>query len=139
MATPLDVLGDLDLTVDGEHVAVRGDGRRVVVDVPSLATARRLITKTPYGDTPRATAAYVNDLLAEVDLTLDVMLNHKRVVRLGADARPNAVSRLLNLGDVEVHPSVPARESAARNPVATALLLITGVGLLLWLLRRGDD
>ncbi len=139
MATPLDVLGDLDLTVDGEHVAVRGDGRRVVVDVPTLATARRLIMKTPYGDTPRATAAYVNDLLAEVDLTVDVMLNHKRVVRLGADARPNAVSRFLNLGNVEVHPSVPARESAARNPVATALLLITGVGLLLWLLRRGDD
>ena len=139
MATPLDVLGDLDLTVNGEYVAVRGDGRRVVVDVPSLATARRLIAKTPYGDTPRASAAYVNDLLAEVDLTLDVMLNHKRVVRLGADARPNAVSRLLNLGSVEVHPSVPAREGAAENPIVTALLLITGVGLLLWLLRRGDD
>lgn len=139
MATPLDVLGDLDLTVDGEYVAVRGDGRRVVVDVPSLSAARSLFIKTPYGDTPGATANYVHELLSEVDLTLDVMLNHKRVARLGADAQPNAVSRLLNMSAVEVHPSVPAREGAAQNPLATALLLITGVGLLIWLLRRGDD
>lgn len=139
MATPLDVLGDLDLTVDGDDVSVRGDGRRIVVDVPSIAAARRLIAKTPYGDTPRDSATYVHELLAEVDLTLDVMLNHQRVARLGADARPNAVSRLLRLDQVEVHPSVPAREAASSNPIATALLFITGVGLLLWLLRRGDD
>lgn len=138
MATPLDVLADLNLTVDSDHVAVRGDGPRIVVDVPSLAAARRLISKAPYGTTSRDTATYVHELLTEVDLTLDVMLNGRRVARLGADARPNAVSRFLNMGSMEVHPSVPAREAATHNPVATALLLLTGVGLLLWLLRRGD-
>jgi len=138
MATPLDVLADLNLTVDTDHVAIRGDGPRVVVDVPSLAAARRLLSKAPYGSTARETAVYVHKLLAEVDLTLDVMLNHQRVARLGAEARPNAVSRFLSLGEVEVHPSVPAREAATSNPIATALLLLTGVGLLLWFLRRGD-
>lgn len=138
MATPLDVLADLNLTVDNDHVAIRGDGPRVLVDVPSLATARRLLSKAPYGSTASETAVYVHKLLAEVDLTLDVMLNHQRVARLGAEARPNAVSRFLSLDEVEVHPSVPAREAATSNPIATALLLLTGVGLLLWFLRRGD-
>ena len=140
MATPLDVLGDLTLTVDDDRIDVRGDGRRIVIDVPSTTAARNVLLKSPYGgDSPQETATYVHELLSEVDLTLDIMLNHQRVARLGADARPNAVSRFLNMPAVEVHPSVPARDTASRNPIATALLLVTGVLFVLWLLRGDED
>ena len=139
MHTPLDVLADLELTVDGERIDIRGDGDRIVAEVPSLAAARTVLLKSPLGGTTRREAAErMHQWLKAADLTLDITYNHRRVARLGTRAHPNAVSRLLDLPSVEVTPGAPAREAVARNPIVTAALLLTGVGIFVWLWRRSD-
>ena len=139
MHTPLDVLADLELTVDGERIDIRGDGDRIIADMPSLTAARTVFLKSPLGGTTRRAAAErVHQWLKSADLTLDITYNHRRVARLGARAHPNAVSRLLDLPSVEVTPAAPVREAATRNPLVTAVLLLTGIGVLIWLWQRSD-
>ncbi len=135
MHAPLDVLADLELTVDGERIDIRGDGDRIIAEMPSLAAARTVFLS---GTIRRIAAERVHQWLKRADLTLDITYNHRRLARLGARAHPNAVSRLLDLPSVEVTPAAPVREAATRNPLVTTALLLTGIGVFIWLWRRSD-
>lgn len=141
MARALSVLADLSLALDGEDVAIWGEGDRVIVDLPSLAAGRQLFQAGPFDATQRrAGLAKANTLLREVNLTIDIRYAGETVVRLGTEAEPNAVARLLNLGEVEVRP-VPSVRAAVRRRPGLVLGLIAGVAALAtaWFIWRADD
>lgn len=120
MARALSVLADLSLDLDGEDIAIRGEGDRVIIELPSLQAGRALLRAGPFSPhRRRAGLATMHVFLRETDLTVDVQYAGETVVRLGAQAQPNAVTRLLNLGEVEVHPARSLRAAARRRPGLT--------------------
>ncbi len=117
MARPLSVIADLSLDLDGEDIEIRGDGNRVIVDLPSLQAGRALFQAGPFSRYGRrAGLATMNVFLRETDLTVDVQYAGETVVRLGAAAKPNTVARLLNLGEIEVRPAKSVRAVFRRRP-----------------------
>jgi hypothetical protein len=139
MALPLEVLADLSLNVDGEDVKVRGEGDRVVVDLPNLRAGRRLLMAGPFrrGQRERTTRR-IHEALRLADITMEVRLHGDVIARVGAEARPNAVARLLNLGDIEVRPVQPIATTARRRPLLTLGIASALAGLLAWLFFRGS-
>jgi hypothetical protein len=141
MALPLEVLADLELAVDGENVQIRGDGDRIVVDLPSLRAGRRLVTHGPLatGDRERR-LRQVNEALRIAGITVDVRLGGDVIARIGEGARPSTVSRLLRLGDVEVRTGPSVKSAARERPLVTAGVVAGLVAFLAWLFfRRGDE
>lgn len=137
MALPLEILADLQVAVDGENINVRGDGDRVVVDLPTLQAGRRLFTTGPFATGDRArTTGRVNDALRIAGLTVDVCVRGDLVARLGARAQPSAVARLLNLGDVEVRPTTALVSTVRQRPLATLAAVVGLAALVGWLIAR---
>ncbi|WP_276271247.1 hypothetical protein [Haloarcula litorea] len=95
---PLGVDADLTVAVDGAEGRVVGYGDLVAVDLPSLPAALTLRRSSPADPTDAAAA------LASVDLTVEVRVRGVPVGRIGADAAPGRVARLLGLGPVELVP-----------------------------------
>jgi len=142
MARALNVLADLSLALEDEDIAIRGEGDRIIVELPSLNAGRALLKAGPFSQAQRRSGlAEANSVLREVGLTIDVRYAGEIVARLGADARPNAVARLLNLGDVEVRPVQSLRAAVRRRPgltlgVAAAVAAVVSL-ILFW--RSGDE
>jgi len=141
MAQRLDIVADLTLALDGEEIAVRGHGNRLVVDLPSLGAGWALFRTGPFSQVQRrAGLTRMNTALRDAGLTIDVRLLDETVARIGAQARPNAAARLLNLGAVEVRPTRSMGAAVRRWPgwtfgvVATLAALVSFV--LFWRSRR---
>jgi hypothetical protein len=142
MARALSVLADLSLALDGEDIAIRGQGDRVIIDLPSLQAGRALFRAGPFSrHGRRAGLATLNVFLRETDLTVDVQYAGETVVRLGAQAQPNAVARLLNLGDIEVRPAKPVRAAFRRRPglVLGVLTAAAALAAFIYFRSSGDD
>lgn len=94
MATPVDPLSvdvDVALTIDGRECAVWNEGDRVVVNVPTLSTARSVLS----GVETLPLAAH--RLVAELDragLVVELRVRHATVARLGADVTPSRLATL---------------------------------------------
>lgn len=141
MPLPLDVLADLQLAVDGEEISIRGDGDRLVVDLPSLRAGRRLVQSGPFAlETDPDPMTQLHDALEGTGLSVEVRLQGDSVARMGAGADPGLLSRALNLGPVELQPAQPVLRVMQRRPLL-AFAVITGLVLLLgWMVRRlGGD
>lgn len=141
MARPIDVIADLSLAIDGEAIDVRGDGRRIVLDLPSLRAGRKLLYDLPMeGPTRKRRIKELDRFLRASDLTIEVRLAGDMIARLGSGAKPNATARLLNLGEVEVSASQTARSAARQNPGITFGLaaLFTALVSLFWFWRSRD-
>jgi len=140
MALPLEVLADLQLAVDGEDIDIRGTGDRIVVDLSSLRAGRRLLASGPFASDQRARiAGRIHEALGIAGLTVEVRLRGDPIARLGAEARPGVVGRLLNLDGIELRPTRPLQAALRRRPVLTAAVvigLLAGLGW--WLFRRED-
>jgi hypothetical protein len=142
MARALSVLADLSLALDGEDVAIRGEGDRVIIDLPSLQAGRALFQAGPFSsEGRRAGLATLNVFLRETDLTVDVQYAGETVVRLGAQAQPNAVARLLNLGEIEVRPAKSVRAAFRSRPALLVGVLAAAAALAAFVYFRssGDD
>lgn len=140
MAHPLEVLADLTLAVDGEDVEIRGDGDLIIIDLPSLRTGRKLLGAGPFRREQRSQGAnQVNGALKAAGLTVDVRLRGDTIARLGARAQPNAIARLLNLGDFEVRPARTVATAARTRPYV-AIALAAGAALIVaYFLFRGSS
>jgi len=137
MSLPLEVLADLTLAVDGEDIEIRGDGDLLVVDVPSVRAARRLLSSGPWPQAVRKKRAdQFNTALRTAGITIDVRYKNEVVARLGAGAQPNAVSRVLKFSGVEVHPVKAVRAQAKSNPIATLAVLGGTAALIAFLISR---
>jgi hypothetical protein len=128
----LDVHADLSVSVDGDDFTVRGTGREVTIEVPSLRAGRKLLN-TPLSG--QAQTRRVHEALRQAGVTARVVLNGATIARIGADAQPGAATKLLRLGQAEVRPAAAAAASARQSPW-TWLLALAGTGLLAWLLIR---
>jgi hypothetical protein len=137
----LHVLADLTLTVEGEQVAIRGEGDRIVIDLPSLQAGRKLAQAGPFSQTQRAEGvARLHEILTSQNLTAEVRLYGDVLARVGAEARPGAISRLLNLGAVEVRPARPVVSAARRRPlVSLGLGALVAAILGFFLFRSGSS
>lgn len=132
LLSKLQITGTLRVERDGDTLTLASDGRRVVVDVPSIAAARRLLTDalaaraalakpTPNG---RAAAADATDGAAgdgdgderskrealrdaarrveQAGYTIELRIDGDRVVELGAGVEPNLIAKALSLGPVRL-------------------------------------
>ena len=141
MALPLNVSADLQLTIDGEPLSISGSGDRLVVHVPRLRTARRLLTTGPLavGNTGQ-NAERMAEALRLTGITVEVCVQGDTVARIGADAAPNAMGALLNAGPVEVDAGKTVWSVVRRHPVAAAAGGAAALALLAVLVRRfGSD
>ncbi len=141
MARPFDIEADLDLVVDGEAVTVRGTGDTIVIELSSLHAGQHLMNTAPLrGRTRRERLTRASRLLRTAGLTAEVRLQGETLARVGADARPGGVMRLLDLPDVEVRARSTVREAARQRPGWT-LGLVAALGALLgvlWFWRSRD-
>lgn len=139
MALPLEVLADLQLAVDGEEIDIQGDGKRIVVDLPTLRAGRRLVTSGPFAMGDRASkVSRLHEAMDIAGLRVEVRLRGDPIARLGAGTQPNTLSRLLNLGAVELRPTRPLLRAARRRPLVTGAVVVGLVLLIGWLLRRNS-
>jgi hypothetical protein len=94
MATAVDPLSvdvDLAVTIDGRECMVWNEGDRLVLNAPSLATARSLLTGV------EALPVEQRRLVAELvraDLVAEIRVRHATVARLGADHSPSWLAAL---------------------------------------------
>lgn len=89
---PLSVDVDLAVTIDGQECAVWNEGDRIVVNAPSLSTARALLDGVDA--LPLEQHRLVGELV-RADLAVEVRVRHAPVARLGADVTPSRVADLL--------------------------------------------
>lgn len=138
MSLPLEVLADLQLTVDGEDVSVQADGKRIVINLASLKAGRRLLQSYPLsgGEQDLEPTDRLHDALRIAGLTVEVRLQGKTIARIGKRARPGRLSRLFNLDGVEVRPTPSLRAAAQDRPIVSRLVIGGLVVLVGWLLVR---
>jgi hypothetical protein len=135
--TPLHVLADLDLTVDGKPVRVEGRGDRITVDVPDTRPGSLLLKAAPSAGGPRLQALRQADrALQDAGLTAEMRVQGDVFARLGKGARPGALARFFRLGNLEVSPA-PAALRVARERPALAFGVTAIVGALLAVLVTG--
>ena len=111
---------DLDLTVDGHPIAVRGDGERVTVAVDSAATAYRLFQANRPG---RHLVRMVTDTLEQFGIDVEVTVGGRAVLAAGPSAQAGRIARAVGLDAVQITPPPEATWAAA------GLALLAGVAL----------
>ena len=119
----LSIDADLDLTVDGHPVAVRGEGQRLVVEVDSAHAAWRLFQSNRPG---RQLVRTVTDTLEQFGLDVQVVVGGRHLASVGAGAVPDRLTRALGIGGVALAP--PVARAATWALVASALLVGAAVG-----------
>ncbi|MFC7133416.1 MULTISPECIES: hypothetical protein [Salinibaculum] len=88
---PLSVDVDLEVTIDGRQCAVWNENDHVVVNAPTLATARAVlkgVEALPLDQTRLAAR------LAEADLAVELRVRHAPVARLGGRVVPSLLADL---------------------------------------------
>lgn len=114
---PLSVDVDLELTVDGHPMTVRGEGRRVVVSVDAPRTAWRLFrSRRP----PTALVRNVSETLDALGLDVEVEVAGRSVGLAGRSAVAGPLTRALGLPAVQVHGLLPP--GAFREPFGWAVV-----------------
>ncbi|MEM1116799.1 MAG: hypothetical protein AAF845_05010 [Bacteroidota bacterium] len=95
----LAVEADLDLTVDGHAIAVRGAGDRVRVIVDEPRTAWRLFQANRPG---RHLVRSITDTLDALGIDVDVVVGDRTVATVGPSAESGRLLDALGLDNVEV-------------------------------------
>ena len=108
---------DLDLSVDGHPVAIRGDGARVTIAVDSAATAYRLFQARRPG---RHLVRALTDTLSAVGVDVEVTVGGRAVLAAGPSAQAGRLAKAVGLDAVQI---TPPREATY---VAAGLALLAG-------------
>lgn len=97
---PLSVDVDLDVTVDGTRCAVWNEDDRVVLNAPTLSTARSLLTgldALPVGH------GRLVRRVAESGLVVEVRVRHAPIARIGSGVVPSRLAELAGY-DADISP-----------------------------------
>ena len=111
---------DLDVTVDGHPVAVRGDGERLTIAVDDASTAFRLFQSNRPG---RHLVRAVTDTLEQFGIDVEVTVGGRSGLAAGPSAQAGRIAKAVGLDAVEVTP--PAEATWA----AVGLALLGGLAL----------
>lgn len=136
MALPLEVLADLQLALDGEHIDIQADGDRIVVNLPSLRAGRRLLEAEPIARWPQRAAQRAQETLDVAGLTVEVQLQGDVIAVMGAEAQPGSAARLLRLDGVELRPAQTLRQVVRRRPFLSAAVVGGLFVIVGWLVAR---
>ena len=101
----LDIQADLDIAVDGEPVTVRSEGAELVATFRSVPKAIRVLRTLPFPDGPgrRAAVRTASGTVVMTGVDVLVRVGRRTIARAGPAARPDWLSRLLRLGDVQLY------------------------------------
>lgn len=113
---------DLDLSVDGHAVAIRGDGERLRIEVDEAQTAWQLFQSNRPG---RHLVRSITDTLDVFGIDVDVVVGERSVVSVGPSAQGGPVAQALGLPSVQV----TAPPEATWVAVGLAALAGLAVGL----------
>ena len=129
MARRLLVDADLDLSVDGRPVTVRGDGSRVVVDVGDAQTAWKVFGGRRPG---RGAVRSLVDVLERFGVDVEVVMAGRPLASVGPSAVSGRIAEAVGLAGVQVEGGAAVSTALAEPRVRrTALGAAFVVGLLL--------
>ena len=133
MTRRLFVDADLDMTVDGHPVTVRGAGQRVVVDVGDPETAWKVFGGRKPG---RGAVRSFVDLLEEFGVDVEVVVGDRPFASVGPSAVAGRLARAAGFDGVQVSGGAAASTALAVPQVRrTAIGAAFVLGLLLGLRR----
>lgn len=109
LSAPLAATADLKLEHRGRPALhLHGDGSVLYADLCGLRVGLRLLQQrvagSPSLSSSRRKLMLAARLLASTGLRLEIRLRDREIVRLGRDARPGALERLVGLDGVEIRP-----------------------------------
>lgn len=96
---------DLDLTVDGHPVAIRGRGEHVTIAVDTPATAWRLFRANRPG---RHLVRAVTDTLEQFGVDVEVTVGGRSVAAAGPSAQAGRIATAIGLDAIEIRPPAEA-------------------------------
>ena len=133
MARRLSVDADLDLSVDGRPVTVRGSGERVVIDVGDPETAWKVFGGRRPG---RGAVRSLVDLLERFGVDVEVVVGPRSLASVGPSAVSGRIARAAGLDGVQVEGGAAVSTALAVPEVRrTALAAALAAGFLLGLRR----
>ena len=97
MATQLEVAAEVNITINGSTIFLRGNGTRLEADLPSLRTVlliRKLLNRS---------LGALQLLLCSRGLTLDLRLQDADIGCIGYGARPTLMGWLAGCDGIELH------------------------------------
>ncbi len=114
------------MSVDGHPVTVRGQGKRVVIDVDQHSTAWRVMRANRPGANVVRTLA---GLLRDSDVDVEVHVDGRAVGRIGPSAEPGVLARTFGVPVQVTPPPVPPK-------VLYGAAALAALGALALVLRR---
>ncbi len=115
MRRQLTIDADLDMTVDGHPVAIRGDGDRLTIAVDSPSTAWQLFQANRPG---RHLVRSITDTLEVFGIDIEVTVGGRSVLEAGPTIQAGRIAAAVGLPAVKV------------KPPAEATLMVAGLALL---------
>ncbi len=98
----LSILADLVIDIDGQQVALRGDGDRIFVEFPSVNMAFRMVREMGSFKTARFRLAAISSSLTTVGLTVIVRTPGRRLMSIGQEGN-SWLLRLFGFPNAQIH------------------------------------
>lgn len=98
----LSVEADITIDIGEDRVFIRGSGRSIVVQVPSVSLAFRMIRELRSSKPTRERIGKVSERLSQVGLTVVFRTPSRRLVTLGQDGN-SWLLRLLGVRNANLH------------------------------------
>ncbi len=99
---PLSVLADLVIDIGGQQVAVRGGGDSILVEIPSVVMAFRMVRELGSVITARSRLAAMSSSLATLGLTVIVRTPGRRLMTIGQRGH-SSLLRLIGFPNAQFH------------------------------------
>ena len=99
---PLSVRADLVIDIGGQQVAVRGDGDTILLEIPSVLMAFRMVRELGSVITARSRLAAMSSSLATLGLTVIVRTPGRRLMTIGQRGH-SSLLRLIGFPNAQFH------------------------------------
>ena len=97
----LSVLADLVIGIDGQHVTLRGNGSDILVELPSVGMAFKMLRDLGLREA-RVRLAEISSALTSVGLTVIVATSKRRLITIGQDGNSRLLA-LFGLSNIKFH------------------------------------
>ena len=98
----LSVFADLVIGIDGQHVTLRGNGSDILVELPSVGMAFKMLRDLGSLSAARNRLAAISSALTSVGLTVIVATSKRRLMTIGQDGNSRLLA-LFGLTNIKFH------------------------------------